>query len=397
MTPETSILFLTKDAEFQRPRDGGALRAAAVYARLRSEFGCVVPLAVRSSDRNALPASSGSSDAEVSAFRVWWAWIRVMVASLRLGSIYHVRAVSFSTIRRLLSALDRGISVAVIEWSYLQPYSVLIKCPIVYDFHNIESELRSNILESNRNGRRSPLKRLRDHIAVRGMISVERSIVASGSEIAVVSDHDRDALVALRRPRFADQIFVATNGVSDHCFEFEGPRERRVVFAGFLGWGPNADAAVWLATKVWPIVTRSRQDLQLLLTGRSPSSEIKGLESGNIRVVADPDDIVPFVGESWVATAPLLAAGGTRLKILEALACGTPVVATPMGALGLERLSGDSLIVAADETSFAESLLSVLDAEEVSRSHCRDKVENYRWETALDPLISRVRSHRVRG
>jgi glycosyltransferase involved in cell wall biosynthesis len=95
---------------------------------------------------------------------------------------------------------------------------------------------------------------------------------------------------------------------------------------------------------------------------------------------------MPFVARARVATAPLLAAGGTRFKILEALSCGTPVVATALGALGLEEIGSPALEIHDSPDDFAATVVKMLD-QEFDRDDIRGRVEPYRWPSALVGLI----------
>jgi polysaccharide biosynthesis protein PslH len=105
-----------------------------------------------------------------------------------------------------------------------------------------------------------------------------------------------------------------------------------------------------------------------------------------VRVIADVPSTLPHLAAATVATAPLQASGGTRLKILEALATGTPVVATPLGAMGLEHLAGSGLDVEASPEAFAAAVLRRIDAPG-DPAAIRAAVEPYRWTNALQPLL----------
>ena len=223
------------------------------------------------------------------------------------------------------------------------------------------------------------------------MRRVEARFIHEFDLVSVVSGTDLEELRSLSAPSGVSgaRITVASNGVSDACFEHDGVRGPTVVFVAHLGWRPNVDAAVWLCTKVWPHVRQLAPDLDLHLVGRSPAAAVRSLGADDIRVFADVPSTVEHVGAARVATAPLLAAGGTRLKILEALAVGTPVVATSLGALGLERLEGVSLAIEDTPELFARRIV------EASRStppieQTRALVEAFRWDRALASLIDGI-------
>ena len=100
--------------------------------------------------------------------------------------------------------------------------------------------------------------------------------------------------------------------------------------------------------------------------------------------------VFPFLSSARVATAPLHAAGGTRIKILEALSSGVPVVATSLGALGLEALPNDVLTIVDDAESFAEAIIASAYRPVSVADRCRDSVSAYRWEETMKLFARRV-------
>ena len=170
--------------------------------------------------------------------------------------------------------------------------------------------------------------------------------------------------------------------------------EKIVVFVGLLGWGPNVDAAVWLAKEVWPAVRNRVPDAKLLLVGRDPSQRVIDLGSDAIEVTGSVADVGPYLSRARVATAPLRAAGGSRLKILEALASGRPVVATSTGAEGLTDLVGSGIVVADSAPATADALVALLEdrgrAEVLGRAGHAAVRDRYSWDATLSPLLDFV-------
>ena len=277
-----------------------------------------------------------------------------------------------------------------LEHSQLAAYRHLVDGPVAMDLHNIESVLLENYAASAT----GIVSRLVAAFEARPMRRIESRLVSRFDLLAVVSGNDLEELRALSsvgaEPRAA--LVVASNGVSDVCFEFDGSRSLSVVFVAHLGWRPNVDAALWLTREVWPHVRRLAPELELHLVGRSPAVVVQRLAASNVRVFADVPSTLEYVGGAKVATAPLLAAGGTRLKILEALAVGTPVVATSLGALGLESLEsleGPSLAIEDAPEAFARR---IVDAARTTPpiEHTRALVKDYRWDRALSSLVDGV-------
>lgn len=374
------VLVITKN-DFLEQRDGGAMRAGAVVDELRSQGFEVDCVCVR-------PGFSNASIRGLLTPMVVWNVVRTLVAFLSTLSAsvfkwFSPRAAV--TIGLLLSDRKNPYGLVVIEFTHLAPYKKMVSLPVLLDMHNIESELLGNYAQSGS----TVVRRLAAHHESKRMARLESRLGKDFRSVAVVSDHDRKVLEQLHHAAKVapPHIVVASNGVKSECFEYVGERTNAVVFVAHLGWRPNIDAAVWLVHEVWPHVRARRPDLALHLVGRDPSSEVLALENHDVAVFPNVPSPLPFVGSALVATAPLLAAGGTRLKILEALAVGTPVVATPLGALGLERLEGRAMTIAEKPTEFASAVVEVANGL-AEREDVRVLAHDYRWDIALRSLTA---------
>ncbi|MFK4115807.1 glycosyltransferase family 4 protein [Microbacterium sp. NPDC006705] len=369
------VILLTK-TDWRGERDGGSKRVAALLRALEEDGFEVAAFAVKEETTSATRKLRTGA-----ALQVAGAVLRNLSLSTAKWYSPSIASVLYDEIHRT----DQSITL-VISHSQLAPYAVLAKGPSSIDLHNIESELLRNFASSRTRGWR----RLIASVEARRVAAMEARFTQDFDLVAVVSQHDRDVLDRLSETR-GGRVVIATNGVDSSLFNFEGPRDHaRVVFTAHLGWRPNVDAAIWLAREVWPRVLAARPDARLTLAGRSPSREVLALVSDSIEIRPDVDDMTPIIGSARVATAPLLAAGGTRLKILEALAVGTPVVATPLGALGLESIS-NGLSIQEHAESFARELVNGLDAD-ADRALLRGAVAKYRWEAATRDYIAGLRS-----
>ncbi|MEX5719290.1 glycosyltransferase [Geodermatophilus maliterrae] len=374
------ILLLTK-TDFEDPRDGGSLRVAALVSEL-TEAGFVVDAhVVRARKRSGAGASGRWSPGSARSL------VRVLVRFLRARSISALTWFSPRVVREVHRDLEQHrYDLTVLEFTQLLGYLPVVPRPVLVDMHNVESELMANYARSAT----SRLKRLAARYEAAALRRMESHLPRQVDAVATVSQRDADLLrdLAGGRPAGAE-IVVAPNGVSDAAFYTSGPRSRTVVFVAHLGWRPNVDAAEWLVREVWPHVQALDPGLVLQLVGRSPAASVRTLQGPTVEVHADVPSVLPYVTAARVATAPLLAAGGTRLKILEALACGTPVVATPLGALGLESLEGAHLRLAESAEAFAHAVVDVA-RQDPDRGAVRAVVEPYRWHNALGSLVDRA-------
>jgi glycosyltransferase involved in cell wall biosynthesis len=180
---------------------------------------------------------------------------------------------------------------------------------------------------------------------------------------AVVSEQERAAVLELA-PN-AD-VVVVPNGVDLERNQtgLAEPQRDVVVHAGALSFFANLEAVQWFVDDVWPKVLAARPGAQLLVTGRNdggPAAALAG--KPGVVLTGYVPDIRTTVAGAWCSIAPQLRGGGTRLKILESLALGTPVVATSKGAEGLDLVAGRDLVVADGADDFASALVRLLESD----------------------------------
>ena len=135
-----------------------------------------------------------------------------------------------------------------------------------------------------------------------------------------------------------------------------------VVFCGVMNYAPNEEGALWIAREVWPRVKQRNPAASLMLVGASPTAAVRALAlmDSSITVTGTVPDVRPFLWSAAVAAAPLKTARGVQNKVLEALAAGIPVVATPQVADGLSAGTRVGVSVADDADAFAAALLHLL-------------------------------------
>jgi glycosyltransferase involved in cell wall biosynthesis len=253
----------------------------------------------------------------------------------------------------------------------------------VLQLHNVEAELLRGLARS-----RGPLRGLPARAEALAMGRLERAGLGSFDVVTVVSDADRDRLRPLR-----DQVLVCPNGCERRP-PLPPATEPVAAFVAFLGWRPNTDAAVWLARRVWPLVQGEVPGARLLLVGRDPGPRVRALAGPGVEVTGTVPDVRGHLAATRVALAPLLAGGGSRLKVLEALEAGRPVVATAVGAEGLEHLAGRGLVVADGARPFADAVSGLLSdpagAEQLGAVGRAAVHREHTWDRTLRPLLDAV-------
>src|SRR3974390_3627014 len=113
-----------------------------------------------------------------------------------------------------------------------------------------------------------------------------------------------------------------------------------------MDYHANIDGVTWFAHEIWPEIAARHPELEFIIVGRRPSAAVRALASQRIRVTGTVDDVRRFYTSAVVVIAPLRVGAGTRLKILEAMAAGVPVVSTRLGAEGIDAQPGRCLLLA---------------------------------------------------
>jgi len=135
-----------------------------------------------------------------------------------------------------------------------------------------------------------------------------------------------------------------------------------LVFPGALTYEANLDAMAFFLSDVLPLIRSQHPGVTLRITGRTDGVPLHRLAlNEQVTLTGYLEDIRPVLAQSQVCIVPLLTGGGTRLKILEAMALGTPVVSTSRGAEGLDVTSGEELLIADEPAEFAAAVLGLLD------------------------------------
>ncbi|HKD12798.1 MAG TPA: glycosyltransferase family 4 protein [Thermoanaerobaculia bacterium] len=223
------------------------------------------------------------------------------------------------------------------------------------DFHNLESQIWERVSRS------SPAATARWFAGLQEprIRALEARLASSFDGLSCVSEPDAEAL-----SRWSSQLqpLVVPNGVDLARYRFrETPAgSKTVLFVGDLSWPPNADAVRWFRSEAWPAIRREHPDARAEILGREPPADLLAQSSEDFRLLGEGGDTRPHWEGAAVAVAPLQAAGGTRLKILEAAACGVPVVATGIGAEGLKLEPGRDILLADGPEAFARAVSDLI-------------------------------------
>ena len=227
--------------------------------------------------------------------------------------------------------------------------------------HNVEAEIFRRHFEVADN----PITRAIWKNQYRKMIDFEGHVLGKFDVVVAVADRDSDQFVSHYR---VTEPFVIPTGVDLEFFRFSEPAlDRKVVFLGSMDWMANQDGIRWFMDEVWSHIQAKVTDASMTVVGRSPPVDLvrearrRGLAWTFTGFV---DDVRPHVEGSAVSVIPLRVGGGTRLKVYEAMAMGSPIVSTSIGVEGLPVQRDRHFLEANDPHQFAEAVVSLLTSPE---------------------------------
>lgn len=303
---------------------------------------------------------------------------------------YTVQTNCSDALRRAVEnhAANHAVDLWHCEWTPMaETLRGLRGVPSLVVAHNIESLIWQRYHEVERNlFRRWYIKRQWEKFE-----HFEKRAFATATRTVAVSEAD----AALARERFgAERIEVVDNGVDTSYFRpTETVREPgRILFLGSLDWRPNLDAVAQLLDTIFPAVRAAIPSACLSLVGRNPPQWLveRVQRLPNVELVADVPDVRPHLARCGVMAVPLRIGGGSRLKILEALATATPVISTRVGAEGLAVAHDRHLVIVEEIQEMAAALSAAIHAPERLRTMAnagRRLVEQrYDWERLAHEL-----------
>ncbi|NTS43779.1 glycosyltransferase [Flavisolibacter sp. BT320] len=385
--------------DFYPPYYGGALRCFYLLRELAKENNVTLLTVQPQTDffRNVLPEFPNSvkviSTAGAPGYRTVFNLFPVRIAnavnsrilkrSLReRGNLYLLQ--TFPTIKRLLA--ENHFDFVLYEnlecFSVLHPQVGRLAPGVrqLYDAHNVDSELWHQLYGIEKK------PELKAYAA--SALAVEENLHQTVSLCFACSKADQHKLEKLNDGKLI--VRVVPNGVDTASRPFDLNSEKHtltnLLFCGTLDYTPNHEGLTWFYEKVFPLVKKARPDITLTVIGKlnTPGMYITMKADPSIRFIGPVEEVQSYYRESILLVVPLLSGSGTRLKILEAMSMGSPVVSTAIGAEGLGLEDGRHIRLADNPEEFAKAILDLLADKamfEQQRILARVFVEtHYDWE-----------------
>ncbi len=345
--------------------EGRALRTFNLLREAARVHRVVLATYVQSAEEQEGLEMMRSVCAEVHAIPLYLQHARLQLAGDVIRSLCSsapLHAVKYDTaaMRRLVSRIIAEQHIDIVHLDMLHLGELLPSCagrPVVLVEHNVEWVL----LDRRRKTERDFLRRVYIAHQTRRLRDYERRICERAAEVATVSSLDAEQLRALAP---AGRYTSVPNGVDTKFFTPAGGTvvQNSLVYVGGLTWLPNLDAMRFFCAEVLPLIRAEIPDVTLNIVGKLPGRSIVAEFSAyaGVRLSGLVEDVRPHVAGAAAFVVPLRVGGGTRLKILDALAMAKAVVATRLGAEGLAVTHGADILLADDPAGFAREVTALL-------------------------------------
>lgn len=207
----------------------------------------------------------------------------------------------------------------------------------------------------------------------------EIQILKKYSSVLIISQRDK-----LLLPEVHDTVLVVPNGA---LLPSEGKQTKciDILFTGNLNYQPNIDAAGFLCRQIVPLLIKNNPHLKIMIAGANPHHSIWKFQSKEIQICSDITDMPALKKQARLFIAPMFLNTGIQNKILEAMACGVPVLTTPQAAEAIDATPSRHLFIALSAGEFAKEAIKILempsgDIEKICHNARQLVIENFNWE-----------------
>lgn len=311
------------------------------------------------------------------------------------GETFNCRRFASQSFAGALSELAarKSFDLVQIEFSMLWQYARYFPgLPVYLDAHNIEYR---NVQQIG-NEAKNPVKRLLYRLETKRLKALEEQSWRECALCFAVSDNERDDISA-----HSKQAVTASNGVDPDRFVFRNREKsgKKILFLGGMDYSPNLDAARFFLCNIFPLIRRKEPEAQVLLVGRELGKLGSEASLPGVECHESVAEVLPWFYEADLLAVPLRQGAGTRIKVLEAMAAGLPVVTTSKGCEGIAVENGLELLIADTAEEFAAAVLQILTAPDKGRglAQCARRLveKQYTWESAAKHTDDQY--HRILG
>lgn len=249
----------------------------------------------------------------------------------------------------------------------------------ILDCHNVEYDNFKRMAKV-----KNPLRKLFYHIESYKFYKEETDICRQQDALFATSERD----IAIFDSDLPDvPKYLVPNGVDANYFYPSPaiPKAHSLIFVGMMKYVPNYDGILYFLDEIFPKILDTYPDTTITIIGKNPPKSIAKRANKNIIITGFVEDTRPYIHEAAVYVVPLRMGGGTRLKVIEALAMKKPLVTTSIGCEGIDIISGENALIADSPERFAQAVLELFKNKELSNKITENGYElvmkKYRWES----------------
>lgn len=274
-----------------------------------------------------------------------------------------------------------------VETAHIGYHSFPSDIPRVLDQQNVEYDLLHRTYENEQ----LSIRKLYTYLEWKKFQRDELRICSQFSLCTVPSERDKEVF---QQDIPSTPFDVIPNGVDSHFFQADNSvvaEENTILFTGTIDYYPNTDGLKFFIEEVFPLIRAEIPDIHFVIAGRNPPPIIQQYESDdNITITGFVDDMRTYYNKAQVVVVPLRIGGGTRLKILEAMAMNKPIVSTTIGAEGIAVDAGENISLADEPADFANATIRLLKDEterrRLAENGKRLATDIYDWQAISERL-----------
>lgn len=286
----------------------------------------------------------------------------------------------------------QNFDIVHFESLFTAPYTSIVRkhsgARLVYRAHNVEYEIWEKMAQNCG----ISLKKIYMSILSTQLRKYETSAIKKFDGIAAISPDDAAKLkgFAYSVPVIAFPAGIEIPDVLPSPRMSKDITQIKLFYIGSFDWMPNTEGVLWFLRNSWPLIHSKNKHIRMVIAGRSMPSIIRNYKTPNITIMGEVPDARSFMNENDVMIVPLLSGSGIRIKIIEAMSLGKPVVATPAAASGIPYRNGCGMVVAKEPKKLAEEVLAIAsdrnDLHAIGEKAFRFAKQHYNNNDAIEKL-----------
>lgn len=321
------------------------------------------------------------------------AWYKLVLLSLLTRDPYTVNWLKSNEMHSKIKEAMHKIKFDLVHYSTISLVEYVndaANLPKVLDHHNIESFMMRRRSEKEKN----MFKKVYFYCEAWKLQSVEKLYASNVGVNLTVSRLDAEKLRSLYPEA---NVELCENGSDTTYFMPDNrvsPEVGHLLFVGGLDWYPNRDAMLYFCKDVWPQLIREKPNVKLTIVGAHPPESLKqvAVRDHRIRLVGYVDDVRPYFQKADIFICPIRDGGGTRLKILNAMAMGKQIITTSIGCEGIDLIPGKDVLIADTPEDFVKQVQWLLSnptlKSELGMRGRKLVEEKYSWDTIAMRLLT---------